>query len=495
MDLGKLKVKRLSDILAGLVDYTSMHTDEITDFTPGSIIRSIYEAIALEEEQLYQLSTENVTWAIDHAILDAFDFSPREAQSAYGYVTIDLYTPLTQDVNLGRGTTVSSMQEGNKTLYFQTVQSYLVSAGTSSFKVEVYCTQAGEIGNIPANYIDSISSTQLSVMHVTNDDAFLTGRDAETAEELKKRFREFVATRGRATYRAVKYGIESVPEVAGCYIDEQTGVFYAYVHDANGDLPDELYNKVVNAIDKEYRPIGVEWHILPVKKVKVSLQVNLAVTNVDLVDDSFTDGLRKYIEDYLNHFKADDDLVVSEAIHKILSYSSIITDVQFVGGATYTTTPEELIRSGNIYITVSTKPNFNGVNEIPKDGIDDDTEEPDTPTTPTNTDGGTKLLGFTYYNSSYNYSRTDNSTTPISTTYYDKDHNIITTLPYNVTIDVTNKNMKIVNNTYTLYDNQQIPIYALSYDNTGSTYTTYDSKGNIIKKLSYDNYGRMTVIV
>ena len=101
MDLGNLKVKSLSEILSSLVDYTSMHTDEITDFTEGSIIRSIYEAFAMVLEQLYQLSTENVTWAIDHAILDAFDFSPREAQNAYGEVTVDLFTPTMEDITLG----------------------------------------------------------------------------------------------------------------------------------------------------------------------------------------------------------------------------------------------------------------------------------------------------------------------------------------------------------------------------------------------------------
>ena len=91
MDLGSLKVKRLSDILSELIDYTSMHTDQITDFTQGSVIRSIYESISLTLEELYQLSTENVTWAIDHAILDAFDFTPKEAQNSFGNVTVDLY--------------------------------------------------------------------------------------------------------------------------------------------------------------------------------------------------------------------------------------------------------------------------------------------------------------------------------------------------------------------------------------------------------------------
>lgn len=493
MDLGNLKVKSLSEILSSLVDYTSMHTDEITDFTEGSIIRSIYEAFAMVLEQLYQLSTENVTWAIDHAILDAFDFSPREAQNAYGEVTVDLFTPTMEDITLGRGTTVFSTDAGNQTKYFQTIQSYLVPQGSTSFKIEVYCTEPGEAGNIPANYIDTVSASQFSIMSATNEDAFLTGRDEESASELKNRFRDFVATRGRGTPRAVNYAVMSVPEITGCYIDENKGIYEVYAHDANGDLPDDVLTKVLNAVER-YRPVGVEYHIYPMKKIKVSLQVNIAVTNVDLVTDSFTDALRTYITDYLNHFKADDDLIATEVAHKIIGYSSIITDVQFVGGATYTTSSEELIRSGNIYITVSDKPNFNGVNEIPKDSIDD-TDEPTTPPTPDISDGGKVMLGFVYYDTSYNYSRTTNSNTPVSIVYYDKDHSIITTLPYDIGFDVNSKDVQVQGNTYTLLDSQNIPIRSLSYDNNGSTYTTYDEKGSILTQTHYDNYGRVDKLV
>lgn len=490
-----LKVKRLSDLLAELVDYTSMHTDEITDFTEGSAIRSIYEAIGMTQEQLYQLSTENVMWAIDHGILDTFDFSPKEAQRAYGNISVDLYTPLTKDVTLGKGTTVYSSDEGGNTLYFQTQKAYIIPQGTTSFTIEVYCTQAGEIGNIPDNYIDSINTTQLSVASVTNDEPFLTGREEETPEELKKRFREFVATRGRGTKRAIEYAVNSVPDVDGCFVYEppEGGYFEVYAHNANGDLPDSLRQKVINAIE-DYRPASIPWSLKALNKIKVSLEINLAVTNVDLITDSFTDSLRQYVSEYLNHFRAGDDLIANVLTNKILSYSSVIADVQYVGGATYTTTPEEIIRSGNIYISISDKANFNGANQIPKDEIDDDTTEPDNPT-PTDTTKGTKLLGFIYYNSSYNFNKAISSTVPVSITYYDEAHKIITTLPYDVKINIDDKNLEISGNTYTLKDEQGKLVNSLTYDSDGSTWTVYNEKGEVASKTNYDNYGRVTKLI
>lgn len=493
MSTTDLKVKRLSDILAELVDYTSMHTDQITDFTEGSVIRSIYEAIGMTQEQLYQLSTENVTWAIDHGILDAFDFTPKEALHAYGEVTIDLANPTVKDIVLAKGTTFYSTPLGNQTQFFQTQEAYLVPQGTTSFIVEVYCTEAGDIGNIPAFYIDSVTTTQFSVLSVGNEDAFLTGRDEETAEELKKRFREFVATRGRATKRSIEYAVNSVPEVVGSFITEGAGYFDVYIHDANGNLPQELDNKARLAIE-DYRPAGIQWDTHGLQKVRVSLDINIAVTNRDLVSDTFIDSLTLYVSDYLNHFKADDDLVANVLAEKIISYSSLIADVQFVGGATYTTDTAEIIRAGDISINISDKPNFNGKNEIPVDAIDDDDTSDTGDTKPVDTDGGKKLFGFVYYNSSYNYDRNSNSSTPISITYYDKQHIIITTLPYDLDIDETMPRLRVENNTYTLLDEYAIPIKSIHYDNNGSVYTTYDTKGVITSQIEYDNYGRKTVI-
>lgn len=492
-EIPNLKVKRLSELLAELVDYTSMHTDEITDFTEGSAIRSIYEAIAMTQEQLYQLSTENVIWAIDHGILDAFAYTPKEAQRAFGTVTVDLYTPLAKDVVLARGTTVYSSVAGNTTLYYQTEQDYTITQGTTSFKIQVYCTVPGAEGNIPSNYIDSITTSQLSVLNVTNEDSFLTGKPEETAEELKKRFREFVATRGRATKRAVEYGINSIPEVAGCYIVEFTGAYDIYVHDANGDLPDSLRKKVEQAIE-DYRPVSIPWTLKPMKKIRISLQIELAVTDSNLATDTFKEGLRLYVSDYLNHFKAGDDLVPNLLSERILKYSSLITDVKFNGGATYTTSPEEIIRAGNIYITATNKENFNGLNQIPMDDSDID-DTPVNPPAPDNSNKGTKLLGFTYYNFSYNYNKSISPVDPVSITYYDEKHVIITTLPYGITIDVDNKYMHIDGQTYTLSTSAGIPVYSLSYDTQGSTYTTYTEKGSIKSRETYDNFGGVDKIV
>lgn len=64
-----MQVKRLSDILTGLKSYTVTRTDEINDFTPGSVLQSIYEAIAMELESYYMLQEENINWGLNKEYL------------------------------------------------------------------------------------------------------------------------------------------------------------------------------------------------------------------------------------------------------------------------------------------------------------------------------------------------------------------------------------------------------------------------------------------
>lgn len=369
--ISKLNVKRLSDILGSLIDYTGTHTTEVSDFTPGSIIRSIYEAIAMEVEQLYILSTENVLWGIDHGVIDAFNYIPKEAVASYGYVTITLYTPLGTNVQLSRGTTFYSSLQG-QSLSFSTQQAYSISKGTSVFQVPVYANQVGSVGNIAAHYIDTISTSQLSVSKVDNEGAFLTGCDEETADELKKRFREYISTLGRATDKAVVYAAKTVSEVTGAFIDENVGEFTVYAHDANGDLNDATLTKVENAVD-QYRPAGIPWKVSPMTKEALNIDIDIAVTDENLANNAFVNALTLYIKDYLNHFEAGDDLVPAKLSSKILGYSSLIIDVGYPDGATYTTTPEQIIRAGEINVFVISQKNFNGANATTPDDDDDTT--------------------------------------------------------------------------------------------------------------------------
>lgn len=374
--LANIRKKSISDILGGLIDYTSTHTSEITDFTPGSIVRSIYEAEAMELEQLYTLSIENILWGIRHSALDAFGFTPKDATAAFGYVTVTLSTPLAAPLVLAKGTSFYSSKDTAESIMFVTQDSYFIDTGTSSFQVVVYCTQLGTIGNIDSNYIDTMSSTQITSKTATNEEPFATGTDTESTDSVLQRFRQFVATRGRATANAVDYAARSVPGVTGVYVSETTGEFIVYAHDANGDLNPYMMNQVTNAVNL-YRPVGIPWSVRPVSKLVKGITFEIAVTDSSLVDDSFQTGLAEYVKKYLQSFTAGQYLVQNELTKYIMGYSTIISDVYYDGSTTNgiddmdtanggsgkivatDTLPNQIIRPGKVIIASCIQGNFN----------------------------------------------------------------------------------------------------------------------------------------
>lgn len=342
-----MKIKRLSDIISRLIDVTTARTDQINDFTAGSVIRSIYEAVAMELESYYMLQEENVTYGIEHGVLDAFGFTRREAVAAYGYVTLTFYAPLSEDVVFPKGTQFSSSQS-NYTQVYTLQQAYVASQGATRVNVQAFCTQPGTIGNIPANTIDSISGSQLGVASATNEEAFLTGTDEESLADVRTRFREYVDTRGRGTLKAMDYAARTVEEVTGVYVYEQTGRVTVYAHDANGDLPDNVAAKV-RAIEEYYRPAGIPWSVEAVTKELEPLEVGLIVTNIDLATDSFIEGLEKYLANYLNTFSAGQNVLMADLYNRIMAYSPIIYDAEITTpSANVVIDPNQIVRAGDI---------------------------------------------------------------------------------------------------------------------------------------------------
>ena len=267
-----MKTKTLTDVLTRLIDLTTARTSQLTDYTPGSVIRSIYEAVAMELETYYVLQEENITWGIEHGVLDSFGFVRREARSAYGMVTVRFYSATAPGTVLPKGMTFYSSDDQYPQTYVLQ-QSYAVPTGSAAMDVQVFCTQTGAQGNIPSGVLDSVSNSSTGVASVTNATDFNTGADEESLAGIRNRFQEFVDTRGRATLKAMDYAARRVEEVTGVYVYEEVGKVTVYAHDANGELPQDVLNAVV-ASEENYRPAGIPWEVKPVEKKQIDLEVD-----------------------------------------------------------------------------------------------------------------------------------------------------------------------------------------------------------------------------
>lgn len=347
-----MKTKRLSDILTRLIDVTTARTSQLTDYTPGSVIRSIYEAVAMELETYYVLQEENITWGIEHGVLDSFGFSRREAKAAYGNVTVRFYSSASAGTVLPKGMTFYSSDDQYPQTY-TLQQAYNVPVGDVSATVQVFCTQVGAVGNIPAGKIDSVSNSTTGVSYVSNNSDFNTGSDEESLAGIRSRFQAYVDTRGRATVKAMDYAARRVEEVTGVYVYEEVGKITVYAHDANGELPQDVLTAVV-ASEENYRPAGIPWEVKPVDKKEIDLDVKISVTNPILVPDDFEDKLTQMLTSYLNTFSADRDLVISDVLTRVMNYSPLIYDADILTPEdNVVIEPNEIVRAGIVSVVIT----------------------------------------------------------------------------------------------------------------------------------------------
>lgn len=317
-----LKTKNLKQILRDLVENTVTRTSKITDFSPGTVIRTLYESIALSLEQFYFHVKESIFWAIENSVLDAFGFRKREATRASGIVTLTFQRPLLDELHIPKGTMFSTSNIGTeRPLYYETIEPITIPQGVSSYDVTVYCTKPGSEGNIPSHAIQVMINPISVISRVENPDAFTNGREPETKGERKQRFKEYIDTLAKGTLSAIEYGVKEVEGVVGVRVEEDIGLIKVYAHDSSGNLPDELRSKIdENLIN--YRPAGIPVQILATSKIQVDIHVKIQVTKA--FDNSlFEQQLKNGIESFINEFPVGRAFLLADLVQYIMNYDDI----------------------------------------------------------------------------------------------------------------------------------------------------------------------------
>jgi uncharacterized phage protein gp47/JayE len=347
-----LKIKSFQDILKGAVDWVANNSNRLIDFSVGSAIRTLLEAVSTELEEYYFKTYQNYLWAIENAVYESFGFTRREAVSAYGNLTITFAQKLPDNLLIAKGTRFSS-QTKDDYLYFETQQDYTVLKDSLTATIEVYCTTKGKVGNVAADTITLMTNFISYVSSVTNPERFMTGRDAETVSERKARFTQFVETRSKATIPALEYGTREVEEVTGVYVDDsQTGIVKVFAHDAAGNLPQSIIDKI-NTNLYNYKAGGIPVFVMPIAKnnLNVTLEVTvLSQYNTVAFKQMISDSVRYYLDDFVSSqdFISSDLNALVRSLDEIAIKNCKITAP--VGDVSIS--DSELIRSGTVTVTL-----------------------------------------------------------------------------------------------------------------------------------------------
>ena len=345
-----LTTKSAYEVLSDLIEWITARTDKITDFNVGSASRTLSEAIAIQFEEFYFAMKQNVLYAIETAVYDAFGFEKKVAGYATGKVTVAFEEPLPNGLMFPKGTVFCTSSTYGY-IYFESTEDHYAEAGLISTVIPVQCKEAGTIGNVPAGAISTIVASNTIVRSVCNEDRYTNGVDEETTSERKKRFQNYIKTLARGTTDAIMYGCMEVEGVAGAWVDDNyIGYVRLYAHDSDGNLPEELRKKIKDNL-YNYRAAGIEVEILPIVKKPIDLALRVMIDD-EYDIDTYKELLTSLVINYLDEYIVAKDLYMSDVIHAIKNaYEEVVINIQVVQGGDTWIAENELVRAGSVQLT------------------------------------------------------------------------------------------------------------------------------------------------
>lgn len=358
-----LKIKTLAQMMPKYVFDITNKTDRLTDFSVGSAIRTIGEATCLQLEEFYFAMHQNVNYAITHSIYEAFGFKMKPAVPSSGIVRIVFIEPAPTAFTIPRGMYFTTPRTSVGLRRFYTTNITQVIAGATQVDVNVVSEITGSISNISFNSITSVETYLPLIKEVYNPHSFTNGADAETSEDRKKRFQQYIATLSKGTRDAVLYGALEVDGVAGAYVDDNyIGYVRVYAHDLGGNLSSILRQAIIDN-ELNYRAAGIEVDVWPVEKHFANFNVVVYLRDgydVNIYGNVLQDVCVKRVNTYM----VSEPMYASDIISYIRwLYPDIIVDVQSESLHDMIVPKNGIVRAGAIKIICANAKHWGTVDE------------------------------------------------------------------------------------------------------------------------------------
>jgi uncharacterized phage protein gp47/JayE len=199
------QIKNFASIAASLINYMKGTSTKVTDFNVGSVARTLVEAPAAEIEELYLQMFNGLREAIPVSLYNSMDFYALEAVAASNLVRV-VVSSSTQPLAIPSGTVFST--PGRKIAY-ASVSDVTVAAGNTYVDVQVAAQVAGVAGNIPAGLTFALLPSPAGFVSASNLTAFVNGIDAESENDRKSRFNDYIKSLPRGTVAALGYGLRT----------------------------------------------------------------------------------------------------------------------------------------------------------------------------------------------------------------------------------------------------------------------------------------------
>lgn len=328
-----MEVKNYSEIRKDLINDFVSNQGKVTDFNDGSVIVSIIESFAREEEKKYVATKLGYVQNLRAVPYSLFDFRKKEGTFAVGTVVFNRAKEKDFVTIVPIGTEVS----GGDNTYITTEIARLEAGSVSSNPVTVRSVEVGSDKNIEVGIISKIDSVVSSdVVAVTNTVRISGGCDNESEIEMLKRFKDYVAGLQGTSKYGLKSAAENVTGVRSVNVveDFNTDSIYpviVYAEDGSGRLADDVKKAIVNVVEGDgtssnpgKRAPGINVLVKAPDIVTVDFDVKVTVYRADPV--TAEEEIKNTIRDYINSLAIGEDVVLTSVILQIRSLS-YVTDV------------------------------------------------------------------------------------------------------------------------------------------------------------------------
>lgn len=386
MSMPETQTQIAQDAIAAIIS----STDLVTNFNPGTVIRSLIDMNSAIGANIEQQVVDAFYIASINAILTITDVTPLDAQFSVYLLMFSLSSSAAGPVTLASGTPVLIL---GTNLLWSIDNPLTISPGATAY-VTATCQTAGAVGNVPANVINTLQSP-VANLTVTNPSAtpIVPGQDAETPTQTEARAINAIATIHRGDSNSMESGAlnatvtdsnGTVTEqiVAATAYDYITpGICYLYAFNGVGNMSAQLMANLTQIIDGYVDANGVAHPGFKAAGIQVSIfNPNLYTVNVEgtvtLYSGYSWTSTQPLIDSALTQYFS------SLNIGDVLSYSQIINTILSVNGVedVSLTTPTQTLLADPLIVPPATAPTATGITVSPG----------------TSLAAGTYFVGYTY---------------------------------------------------------------------------------------------------
>lgn len=339
------QLKDFASITASQINHARSVTDKITDFQPGSVVRTLMEAPAVEIEELYLQFFLGLRDAIPVATFRSFGFDRLPAAYARGFVSISIVDAPDADMTIPSGT---PFQAADGRTYTST-EDVVWQAGTNVARVPVISSTIGLAGNVSEGVINS--SSMFDDDYTISNSVISTGRDEETDREREARFAEFVRALSRGTIDACEYaaGQSRVLDEFGNMLEyvtrrgtiENPGYVRIFLYSSAGVPSDALINDGQRRIDgwrdevtgertPGYRAGGIRIDILPMIERVITWTISVEMFPGHSLTESVKQRLGDVFGNAIRSVQPGETLYVGTLVELLLGVNGVRTVVPAV---------------------------------------------------------------------------------------------------------------------------------------------------------------------